>query len=128
MAIPDYWYNWDSMTFNGPATTWYHLDTYWSGIQWTNYWMATKSPRIHANTFIAIHLLQEKCNAMQSQIDALSGPAEVTMGAILDVMLTAEYGQLQEFVAIVDAYRVTIWDEWFNVEYYASLARRFKYM
>lgn len=126
MAIPEYWYKWASFTFDKPATTWGHLNTYWDGVEWTNYWMASKQPRIAANTFIAINLLKNKCNAMQAQIDALGVPAEVDMDAILTAMITAEYEQLQSFIGIVDAYRVALWDEWFNTEYYAALARGFK--
>lgn len=53
-------------------------------------------------------------------------PPGVTMPAILSAMVTAEYEELQQFIGIVDAYRVALWNEWFNVEYYAALARGFK--
>lgn len=52
-------------------------------------------------------------------------PTEVTMDAILSAMITAEFEQIQTFVGIVDGYRVGIWNEWFNVEYFAALARGF---
>lgn len=55
-----------------------------------------------------------------------AGGGEVTMDAILTAMLSAEYRELQQFVGIVDAYRVALWDTWFNTEFYAALARGFK--
>ena len=51
--------------------------------------------------------------------------AEVTMDAILNAMLGAEFDDLQKFIGIVDAYRVAIWNAPFNAEFYASLARGF---
>ena len=53
------------------------------------------------------------------------GDAEVTMDAILSAMITADFAQLQTFVGLVDAYRVALWNEPFNAEYYAALARGF---
>lgn len=52
-------------------------------------------------------------------------PADVTMDAILSAMITANFDQLQNFVGIEDAYRVSLWNEPFNVDYYAALARGF---
>lgn len=55
-----------------------------------------------------------------------AGNGDVTMDAILTAMLSAEYSELEQFVGIVDAYRVALWDGWFNTEFYAALARGFK--
>lgn len=52
-------------------------------------------------------------------------PDELTMDAILSVMITADFEDLQKFVGIVDAYRVALWNEPFNVDFYAALARGF---
>lgn len=54
------------------------------------------------------------------------GNGEVTMDSILTAMLSAEYDEIQQFVGIVDAYRVALWDTWFNTEFYAALAHGFK--
>jgi hypothetical protein len=48
-----------------------------------------------------------------------------TMGDILTAMLTAKYDELTSFVGIEDAYRSAIWNQPFNAEYYAALARGF---
>ena len=53
------------------------------------------------------------------------GNGEVTMDAILTAMITADFEQLQKFVGIEDAYRVSLWNEPFNSEFYAALARGF---
>lgn len=52
-------------------------------------------------------------------------PADVTMDAILSAMITADFADFQTFVGIVDGYRAALWNEPFNVEYYAALARGF---
>ena len=54
-----------------------------------------------------------------------SGTATLTMGNVLTAMLTAKYSELQKFVGIEDAYRSAIWDQPFNSEFYAALARGF---
>jgi len=51
--------------------------------------------------------------------------AEVTMDAILTAMITADFSQLQKFTGLSDAYRVALWNEPFNAEFYAALARGF---
>jgi len=51
---------------------------------------------------------------------------EVDMDAIINAMLQAEYEQLQKFIGIEDAYRSAIWDQPFNAEFYAALARGFR--
>jgi len=52
-------------------------------------------------------------------------PVELTMDALLSVMLKATNEQLQYFIGLVDAYRQSIWDKPFNQEYFAALARGF---
>jgi len=52
-------------------------------------------------------------------------PSEVTMDNILSAMITADFEDLQKFIGIVDAYRVALWNEPFNAEFYAALARGF---
>jgi len=49
----------------------------------------------------------------------------VDMDAILNAMLTADFDQLRQFVGIEDAYRSALWDQPFNAEFYAALARGF---
>jgi len=50
---------------------------------------------------------------------------DITMDAILSAMITADFDELQQFIGIVDAYRVSLWNEPFNAEFYAALARGF---
>jgi len=47
------------------------------------------------------------------------------MDAILTAMITADFSQLQKFTGLSDAYRVALWNEPFNAEFYAALARGF---
>lgn len=53
------------------------------------------------------------------------GAGEVSMDDVLSAMITADYDQLQKFIGLVDAYRVAIWGQPFNAEFYAALARGF---
>ena len=50
----------------------------------------------------------------------------VTMSAILSAMLAAQYDELQQFIGLEDAYRSALWDQPFNAEFYAALARGFR--
>lgn len=50
----------------------------------------------------------------------------VNMDSILNAMLAADYDQLLQFVGIEEAYRMAVWDQPFNKEFYASLARGFR--
>jgi len=52
-------------------------------------------------------------------------PSEVTMDAVLSAMITADFDELQKFIGIVDAYRVSLWNKPFNVDFYAALTRGF---
>lgn len=52
-------------------------------------------------------------------------PAEITMDAILNAMLSSSFDNLQQFIGIVDAYRVALWNAPFNADFYAALARGF---
>lgn len=49
----------------------------------------------------------------------------VDMDAILSAMITADFDQLQKFTGLIDAYRVALWNEPFNADFYAALARGF---
>lgn len=54
-----------------------------------------------------------------------AGQGAVDMDGILNAMLLADYDQLQKFIGIEDAFRSAIWDQPFNAEFYAALARGF---
>jgi len=56
---------------------------------------------------------------------AAAEPTEITMDAILSAMITADISQIEYFVGFVDAYRMALWNEPFNAEFYAGLARGF---
>ena len=51
--------------------------------------------------------------------------ATVDMDGILSAMLTAKLEQIEYFIGLVDAYRVSLWNRPFNAEFYAALARGF---
>ena len=51
---------------------------------------------------------------------------EVTMDAILNAMLLADFAQLTEWMGITDAYKIAVWNAPFNAEHYAALARGFR--
>ena len=50
----------------------------------------------------------------------------IDMNAILKAMLGATYEQVKYFVGYEEAYKVALWNEWYNYEFYASLARGFQ--
>jgi len=50
---------------------------------------------------------------------------DVTMSAILSAMISADEEEYQYFIGIVDAYRVALWNNPFNAEFYAAIARGF---
>lgn len=50
---------------------------------------------------------------------------DLTMDAILSVMITASEAEYRTFIGLVDAYRVGLWNKPFNAEYFAALARGF---
>jgi len=51
---------------------------------------------------------------------------EFDMDTLLSTMLQAEPDQVQYFVGLVDAYRQSIWNQPFNEEFFAALARGFE--
>ena len=55
------------------------------------------------------------------------GGGGVTMGDILSEMMSASFDELTKFMMITDAYKVAVWDAPFNEEFYAALARGFKW-
>jgi len=52
--------------------------------------------------------------------------AAITIADILNAMLAADYDELSQFIGIEDAYRSALWDQPFNAEFYAALARGFR--
>lgn len=52
-------------------------------------------------------------------------PSEVTMDSILLAMLSAAPDELKKFIGLVDAFRASLWNKPFNVEFYAALTRGF---
>ncbi|KKM24944.1 hypothetical protein LCGC14_1600010, partial [marine sediment metagenome] len=55
------------------------------------------------------------------------GGGEVDMASILTAMKDATPDEMQEFIAIVDGFRVAIWDRPYNETFYASLAHELKW-
>jgi len=63
--------------------------------------------------------------AMFDHINENMGGGEVDMPSILTAMLAAKPDEIEQFIGIVDAYRVSIWNRPYNEEFYAALARGF---
>lgn len=51
--------------------------------------------------------------------------AAVTMASILLAMRYAKFDELQDFTAIEDAFRASLWNAPFNANYYAAFVRAF---
>jgi len=49
----------------------------------------------------------------------------VDMPGILAAMMQSSNDEYKQFIGIVDAYRMALWNQPFNVEFYAALARGF---
>jgi len=123
-----------------PPTTWSYYDNHNVGdiATWANmydwffcnlpnfgdYYMTSWSAHIHRNTYIAINLLVDKCNAMQVQIDGMADG--ISMEKILLAMLSANPAEIEYFVGLVDAYRQSLWNKPFNVTLFAEYARAFE--
>ena len=58
--------------------------------------------------------------------NADAGGDPLTMRAILDEMFTADNEELMQFIALVDAYRQSLWNKPFDVDYWAAVARGFE--
>lgn len=54
-----------------------------------------------------------------------TGGGGVDMDGILNAMLAASFDDLRQFIGIEDAYRTALWNQPFNAEFYAALARGF---
>ena len=64
--------------------------------------------------------------ALNAKIDALATP-EITMSDIIYAMLTAKPDEIMYFVGLCDAYRQSIWNDPYNQEFFAALARGFMF-
>jgi len=51
---------------------------------------------------------------------------ELTMGKLISAMYTASNDEYKSFIGLVDAYRVALWNQPFDVEFYAAIARGFE--
>jgi len=65
----------------------------------------------------------DECNEI---IDGMGEAPALTMRAILDEMFTASNEELMQFVALVDAYRQSLWNKPFDANYWAAVARGFE--
>ena len=65
---------------------------------------------------------------IDNRFNALEGaePADLTMAAILQCMLTATAAEIKYFVGILDGYRQAVWNKPFDSEFFAALARGFE--
>ena len=77
---------------------------------------------IHCNTneYHPLRLPYYLSNCIEAE------PTVLTMDDILSTMLAADPNQVRYFVGLVDAYRQSIWNKPFNVDFFAALARGFE--
>jgi len=54
-----------------------------------------------------------------------SGGDELTMDSLINVMLQATNEEYKAFIGLVDAFRMALWNQPFEAEYYSALARGF---
>lgn len=108
-------------------------DNYMSHTTFNSTW------RTHIKSFVVnVNAILEEliyCNVLSAQPERIpyylehcieAGDVTIDMAAILNAMIAADFPDLQRFIGIVDAYRVALWGEPFNAEYYAALARGFR--
>lgn len=57
--------------------------------------------------------------------NCVGGDYELTMDAMINVMLTATPDEVQYFIGLVDAYRQSIWTRPFNEQFFGALAQGF---
>ena len=60
-----------------------------------------------------------------NHLEGEMGGGEVDMASILTALLAATPDEIAQFIGIVDAFRVSIWNRPYNEEFYAALARGF---
>ncbi len=63
--------------------------------------------------------------SMFDYIEANLGGGGIDMASILTAMLAATPEEIQSFIGIVDAFKVSIWNRPYNEDFYAALARGF---
>ena len=63
--------------------------------------------------------------SMFDHINENLGGGGVDMASILTAMLAADPDEIQQFIGIVDAFKVSIWNRPYNEDFYAALARGF---
>ncbi len=126
MSFIDFWSTCSPHTGGGNAVIWSDIDQFAAEAIYTCY-NFTSTPRgaLLMDAYTAIHLIIEKCDAMQIEIDSLSAPAGLTMDTLINTMLIAEPEQVKYFIGLVDAYRASLWNKPFNYEFYSALARGF---
>lgn len=86
---------------------------------------------VHLRNMVAAHINglgpdQTWSSHYMAEYYAWFESAAVDMNAIINCMLAANFDQLTKFVGIEDAYRSALWNQPFNADFYAALARGFK--
>lgn len=123
MAIPTNWHDWDLAIWQDEASVWSDMSFYHTCPSYSNYFLTSNETYVDINHFVAIRLIEDKCNYLQAQIDAMGEPTTVDMDAILAAMWNSEKLQSFHFVNYIDAMRASIWNteiyeihlqEWFR--------------
>lgn len=110
MAVPSNWHDWDDAVWRTEASEWGDMWYYFTCPQYGDYFLEAHDHYILINTFIAIQLIKDKCNAMQVQIDAMGEPTELNMDTILTAMWDSDKLRWFHFVNYIDSMRAGIWN------------------
>lgn len=110
MAIPTNWHDWDIAIWQSVADDWGDMSFYHTCPSYSNYFLTSNETYVDINHFVAIRLIEDKCDAMQAEIDALGSPAEVNMDAIIEAMWDSDKLRWFKFINYIDAMRGGIWN------------------
>lgn len=116
MSIPTHWHHWEAWSWEDEASEWSDMWYYHTCPRYDNYWLNTHEEKVDINHFVAIRLIEEKCNALQTQIDDMGEGGEVDMDAILEAMWDSDKLRWFHFINYIDSMRAGIW----NTEIYAK--------
>lgn len=109
------------------SATWSNISTFSQHYELTEYYFLSNTKGAGSNPWnhaTCIKLLIDKCNAMQAEIDGLSGGVDITMSDILTAMSEAEPHQPILFIAYLEAYRASVWNASFDELFFANLVKK----
>lgn len=105
---------------NGETATWENMyQGYFCNLSgYSDYLMKVHEVTISRNTYVAIKLLIDKCNALQTQLDALGNG--LTWQTICEAWAANDFEGAAFTIAFIDRMRQLIWDK----PFYAAWASK----